>query len=158
MIFFGRYGHVEDIKTDKKILLGHFNSLNHSLDYDDKKEYNEKEIVDVVKINLKKYIKDSTYNLKTDNFSYFLISMGLSYYILSPEEKKEILEMDYTYDNWKIKSQELIDSFDIRIKNAFPENLRFCLEDEFFVLHIRICYERDFKINDFIFYFNHAYY
>ena len=150
MIFFGRYGHVEDIKTDKKILLGHFNSLNHSLDYDDKKEYNEKEIVDVVKINLKKYIKDSTYNLKTDNFSYFLISMGLSYYILSPEEKKEILEMDYTYDNWRIKSQELIDSFDIRIKNAFPENLRFCLEDEFFVLHIRICYERDFKINDFI--------
>ena len=41
MIFFGRYGHVEDIKTDKKILLGHFNSLNHSLDYDDKKEYNK---------------------------------------------------------------------------------------------------------------------
>ena len=150
MIYFGRYGPVEDTKIEKKLFLERLNNLFHSLAHDYTKEYNEKEIVDVLRIKLKERVTDSIYNTATGVFSDFLISMGLSYYILSPEEKKEILEMDYTYDNWKIKSQELIDSFDIRIKNAFPENLRFCLEDEFFVLHIRICYERDFKINDFI--------
>ena len=149
-MYFGRYGFVEDTKEEKKLFLERLNYLIHSLDYNDKKEYNEKEIIDVTKIVLKKYVTDSYHNLYTDALSIFLTSMGLSYFILTPEEKKEILEMDYTYDNWRIKSQELIDSFDIRIKNAFPENLRFCLEDEFFVLHIRICYYKDFKINDFI--------
>jgi len=63
--------------------------------------------------------------------------------------KKEILEMDYTYDNWEIKSQEFIESFKIRIKNAFPKMLWFCLEDKYFILHIRMLYYKDFKINNF---------
>ena len=149
-MYFGRYGFVEDTKEEKKLFLERLNYLIHSLEYNDKKEYNEKEIIDVTKIVLKKYVTDSYHNLYTDALSIFLTSMGLSYFILTPEEKKEILEMDYTYDNWRIKSQELIDSFNIRIKNVFPENLRFCLEDKFFVLHIRICYFKDFKINNFI--------
>ena len=151
-MYFGRYGFVEDTKEEKKLFLERLNYLIHSLEYNDKKEYNEKEIIDVTKIVLKKYVTDSYHNLYTDALSIFLTSMGLSYFILTPEEKKEILEMDYTYDNWRIKSQELIDSFNIRIKNVFPENLRFCLEDKFFVLHIRICYHKDFKINNFIIY------
>ena len=149
-MYFGRYGFVEDTKEEKKLFLERLNYLIHSLEYNDKKEYNEKEIIDVTKIVLKKYVTDSYHNLYTDSLSIFLTSMGLSYFILTPEEKKEILEMDYTYDNWRIKSQELIDSFNIRIKNVFPENLRFCLEDKYFVLHIRICYHKDFKINNFI--------
>ena len=149
-MYFGRYGPVEDTKIEKKLFLERLNGLVHTFEYNNKKEYNEKEIIDVVKIILKKYITDSYSNLYTDIFSAFLSPMGLSYYILSPEEKKEILEMDYTYDNWKIKSQELIDSFNIRIKNAFPKMLWFCLEDKYFVLHIRICCHKDFKINNFI--------
>lgn len=149
-MYFGRYGPVEDTKIEKKLFLERLNGLVHTFEYNNKKEYNEKEIIDVVKIILKKYITDSYSNLYTENFSAFLSPMGLSYYILSPEEKKEILEMDYTYDNWKIKSQELIDSFNIRIKNAFPKMLWFCLEDKYFVLHIRICYFKDFRINNFI--------
>ena len=60
-------------------------------------------------------------------------------------------ESEYSVDSDKIYHYlDRVLNFNIRIKNVFPENLRFCLEDEFFVLHIRICYERDFKINDFI--------
>ena len=110
MIFFGRYGPVEDTKIEKKLLLEKLNGLNQIVDPKDKNEYNEKEIVDVLKIKLMECVTDSIYNIETEVFSSFLVSMGLSYYILSPEEKKEILEMDYTYDNWKIKSQELIES------------------------------------------------
>ena len=150
MIYFGRYGPVEDTKIEKKLFMERLNYLFHSLAFNDTKEYNEKEIVDVLRIKLKERVTDSIYNTATGVFSDFLISMGLSYYILSPEEKKEILEMDYTYDNWKIKSQELIESFNIRIKNAFPKMLWFCLEDKYFILHIRICYDIDFKINNFI--------
>ena len=150
MIFYGRYGPIEDTKIEKKQFLDNLNGLIHSYDHNFKKDYNEKEIVNVAKIKLKEHVTGSIYNIYTSVFSVFLISMGISYYILSPEEKKEILEMDYTYDNWKIKSQELIDSFNIRIKNAFPKMLWFCLEDKYFVLHIRICYFKDFKIDNFI--------
>ena len=99
-MYFGRYGFVEDTKEEKKLFLERLNYLIHSLEYNDKKEYNEKEIIDVTKIVLKKYVTDSYHNLYTDALSIFLTSMGLSYFILTPEEKKEILEMDYTYDNW----------------------------------------------------------
>ena len=150
MIYFGRYGPVEDAKIEKKLFLERLNSLNQILDYKNTKEYNEKEIVDILKIKLKKLVTDSVYNIETEVLSNFLISMGLSYYILSPEEKKEILEMDYTYDNWKIKSEQLIESFNIRIKKVFPKMLWFCLEDKYFLLHIRICYYNKFRINDFI--------
>ena len=102
-MYFGRYGFVEDTKEEKKLFLERLNYLIHSLDYNDKKEYNEKEIIDVTKIVLKKNVTDSYHNLYTDALSIFLTSMGLSYFILTPEEKKEILEMDYTYDNWRIK-------------------------------------------------------
>ena len=151
MILFGRYGPVVDTKIEKKQFLESLNDLIHRYENNFETKYNEKEIVDILKIKLKELVTDSTSNLDTIFFSSsFLLSMGLSYYILSPKEKKEILEMDYTYDNWKIKSQELIESFNIRIKNAFPKMLWFCLEDKYFVLHIRICYFENFKINNFI--------
>ena len=147
MIYFGRYEPVEDPIIEKKLFLERLNDLIHTLTHNNTKQYNEKEIVDAFKIKKKEIVTDSIY---TAIFSNFLVSMGLSYYILTSEEKKEIMEMDYTYDNWKIKSQELIENFNIRIKNAFPKMLWFCLEDKYFVLHIRICYHKDFKINDFI--------
>ena len=150
MIFFGRYGPVEDTKIEKEQFLESLNHLIQTYEHNFKIKYNEKEIVDILKIKLKELITDSTSNIKTGVLSVFLTSMGLSYYILSPEEKKEILEMDYTYENWKIKSQELIESFNIRIKNAFPKMLWFCLEDKYFILHIRIIYHKEFKINNFI--------
>ena len=147
MIYFGRYEPVEDPIIEKKLFLERLNDLIHTLTHNNTKQYNEKEIVDAFKIKKKEIVTDSIY---TAIFSNFLVSMGLSYYILTSEEKKEIMEMDYTYDNWKIKSQELIENFNIRIKNAFPKMLWFCLEDKYFILHIRICYHKDFKINDFI--------
>ena len=150
MICFGRYGPMVDEKTEKKLFLKILNNLNHSLNYAEKKDYNEKEIVDIIRILLKKRFIDSYDNIDAGVFSSFLVSFGLTYYVLSPEEKKEILEIDYTYDNWKIKSQELIESVNIRIKNAFPKMLWFCLEDKYFLLHIRICYHDEFKINNFI--------
>ncbi len=62
---------MEDAKIEKKLLLKKFNSLAHSLDYDDKKYYNEKEIEDVLKIKLKESIKVSINNFTPMLFLFF---------------------------------------------------------------------------------------
>ena len=70
------------------------------------------------------------------SLSLFLNEMGLSYFNLTPKEKEEVLDMDFTYENWKTKSFELIQSFLKRSKNACPQMVWFCFEDIYFVFHI----------------------
>ena len=78
--------------------------------------------------------------------SSFLGIMGLNYYNLTQKEREEILEMDFTYDNWKIKSNELINSFIKRIKDAFPQIAHFCFDDIYFIFHIQTISEYEFKL------------
>ena len=86
-------------------------------------------------------------------FSSFLENMYLSYYILDSEEKKDILlNMDYTYDNWKIKSYELMKNFKERTKKIFPQIVHFCLDDDYFLLHMQIFYRENFRYDNFVVY------
>ena len=153
MITFGRFGHDEDIQKDKKFFLEQLNFFMYMLnDYDCKKDYKEEEIIKPLKEKLNERIKEEEYFFSTgvtySMFSSFLNIMGLSYYNLTQKEKEEILEMDFTYDNWKIKSIELINSFIQRIKNASPQIAQVCFEDIYFIFHVQIIYRHEFKLKD----------
>ena len=74
--------------------------------------------------------------------------MGLSYYNLTQKEKEDILDMDFTYENWEKKSIELINNFIGRIKNTCPHIVWFCFEDIYFVFHIQIVYKAEFRLNN----------
>ena len=153
MITFGRFGHVEDIQKDKELFLARLNFLIYKLNcFDGRDDYKEEEIVKPLKEKLNERIKEEesffgtgvTYSM----LSSFLNIMGLSYYNLTPKEKEEILEMDFTYDNWKNKSIELINSFIQRIKNASPQIAQVCFEDIYFIFHVQIIYRHEFKLKD----------
>ena len=152
MITFGRFGHVEDIQNDKEFFLKQLNVLMYELNgFEGKMDYKEAEIIKPLKEKLNHDIKADEksffFSLATDScLTDFLGIMGLSYYNLTPKEKEEILEMDFTYDNWKIKSIELINSFIQRIKNASPQIVQFCFDDIYFIFHIQIIYRYEFKL------------
>ena len=152
MITFGRFGHAEDIQNDKEFFLEHLNLLMYELNgFAGKMDYKEAEIIKPLKEKLNHDIKADEksffFSLATDScLTDFLGIMGLSYYNLTPKEKEEILEMDFTYDNWKNKSIELINSFIQRIINASPKNTHFCFDDIYFIFHIQIVYQYEFKL------------
>ncbi len=154
MITFGRFGHKEDIEKEKKEFLFHLNDLMNHLNRDPfgKHKYNEKEIIKPLKEALKKE-ENSFFNpLYKLAFSSFLEEMGLSYYTLTQEEKNDILDMDFTYENWKDKSFVLINNFIKRLKNSTPDSIWFCFDDIYFVFHIEIIYQRNFSLKNIITY------
>ena len=153
MITFGRFGHAEDYQKDKEFFLKRLNYLIYLLNgYEGKKDYKEAEIIKPLKEKLKPEIKADEKSFFPNGaiscLSSFLEIMGLSYYQLTPKEKEEILEMDFTYDNWKNKSIELINSFIQRIINASPKNTHFCFDDIYFIFHIQIISEYEFKLKN----------
>ena len=153
MITFGRFGHAENIQKDKKFFLEQLNFLMYKLnDYDRKVDYKEAEIIKPLKEKLNKRIKEEESFFSTgvtySMLSSFLGIMGLNYFNLTPKEKEEILKMDPTYDNWKIKSIELINSFIYRIKIASPKIAHFCFDDIYFIFHIQIISEYEFKLKN----------
>ena len=122
MITFGRFGKVLAIEEEKEKFLYKLNELFCGLG--DKyiiTSYKEKEILKPLKELLKTEILEESVPIKIEWLSYFLQSMYLSYYTLDSKEQKEILDMDYTYDNWKIKSLELMKSFIERTKKILPQ-------------------------------------
>ena len=70
--------------------------------------------------------------------------MGLSYYNFTPKEKEEIIEMDFTYENWGKKAFNLINNLLKELKkNAlilYDFNLMISIFN--FVFHIQITSEK----------------
>ena len=160
LITFGRYGHVEDEEKEKEYFLKSLNFFMYKLnDWRDlEKKYNEIEIQKPLKELFKKKINSTYFNsVYFSMFSSFLGIMGLSYFTLTQKEKEEILDMDYTYENFKEKSPSIIDNFIKRIKKAFPSSLSFCFDDIYFIFNIQICYSEEFSFNNFIKYIRDYY-
>ena len=150
MITFGKFGHAENMQKDKEFFLERLNFLMYELNsFSGKRDYKEAEIIKPLKEKLNKRIKEEEFFLATgvtySMLSSFLGIMGLNYYNLTQKEREEILEMDFTYDNWKIKSNELINSSIQRIKDASPKIVEFCFDDIYFLFHIQIISEYEFK-------------
>ena len=134
MITFGKFGPTVDTKKEKELFLEILIEFIYKIEgYKERRNYNEKEIIEPVKKLLKENMKTSVDKLI---LSTFLFHFGLSYFILSEKEKEEILDMDYTYENWKIKVPELMLAFKKRLQKVFPKIALFCLDDFYFIIHI----------------------
>ena len=156
MISFGRFGHVKDKEKEKEKFLEFLNvlisCLTGTIGDTNEKTYKEVEIIKPLKEIINRQ-ENSYFNLTyRECFSRFLQTMGLSYYNLTQKEKEEILEMDFTYENWEKKSLELINNFIRRIKNLCPHEVWFCFDDIGFVFHIQIIYETEFKLSNLVVY------
>lgn len=160
IITFGRYGHVEDEKKEKEYFLVNLNELIYQLSgYSDPyPKYNEIEIVKPFKDLFIRKINSTYFNsIYYSCLSSFLKIMGLCYYTLTPKEKEDILDMDFTYENFKEKSPSIINNFIKRVKKEFPSSLSSCADDIYFIFHIQFCYQESFSFKNFIEYIRDYY-
>ena len=159
MITFGRFGNLEDNSKEKEEFLENLNlffkRLNHRSS--DEHKYKENEIIRPFKEALRRE-SNNYFNFSfTLSYTIFLEEMGLSYYTLTQKEKEDLLEMDFTYENWKNKSSELIQNFIERLKYNSPRGVWFCFDDICFIFHIEIVYEHNFSLKNIISYIRDYY-
>ena len=159
MITFGRFGNLEDNSKEKEEFLENLNLFFKRLNYrsSDEHKYKENEIIRPFKEALKRE-SNSYFNWSfTLCYTIFLEAMGLSYYTLTKKEKEDLLDMDFTYENWKEKSSELIQNFIERLKDNSPRGVWFCFDDICFIFHIEIVYEHNFSLKNIISYIRDYY-
>ena len=107
-------------------------------------------------IELAKTLKQMIAKKNYDDFNFedsiaaFMFRLGLSYRILTKSEKKEILEMEFTYDNWKKKSEILYNNYLMKCRKNCPQKIYFCLDYSIFVTDMLSCYECELTINNFL--------
>ena len=75
---------------------------------------------------------------------------GLSYKVLTKKEKEEVIDMDFTFENWREKSEELYNNYVERNKRILPEKIRFCLDYRFFVMTIQVNHQCNFTLDNFL--------
>ena len=115
-ITFGRFGREEHWKKDKEVFLAQLKVLISTLVNNEGlyEKSNEKKIAK----SLKKLLKNSTTDEVHQPLLTFMLHMGLSYGILTNKEKEEIKEMEFTYENWEKKSEELYNDYLKKSLNA----------------------------------------
>ena len=110
-ITFERFGKKEQWEKEKEIFLDELRLLVSRLT---KNKENKELYAKANEIELAKTLKQMLAKKDYDDFwfyeaiSDFMFRLGLSYDILTKSEKKEIFEMDFTYDNWKKKIGDII--------------------------------------------------
>ena len=149
-VTFGKFGREEHWKNDRKIFLDKLRDLiaDYTGNLIDYKESSEKEIVKLLKPILRK--KYSSIFFISDYLDDFIARFGLSYKVLTKKEKEEVIDMDFTFENWSKKSEELYNNYVERNKKILPEKIHFCLDYRFFVMTILVDHECNFTLNNFL--------
>ena len=152
-ITFERFGKKEQWEKEKEIFLDELRLLVSRLT---KNKENKELYAKANEIELAKTLKQMLAKKDYDDFwfydaiSDFMFRLGLSYDILTKSEKKEIFEMDFTYDNWKKKSEILYNNYLMKCKKNCPKKIDFCLNYTIFVINVLSNYDCELTLNNFL--------
>ena len=152
-ITFGRFGKKDQEEKEKEIFLDELRRLLSEItkNEESKKFYakaNETELAKTLKQMITK--KDYDDFMFDDSISDFMLRLGLSYNILTKSEKKEIFEMEFTYDNWKNKSEILYNNYLMKCIKNCPQEIDFCLNYRIFVINVLSGYDCELTLNNFL--------
>ena len=152
-VTFGRFGKKEQWGKEKEIFLDELRLLMSRItkNGENKELYaksNETELAKTLKQMLAKKDYDDFWFYEA--ISDFMFRLGLSYDILTKSEKKEIFEMDFTYDNWKKKSEILYNNYLMKCKKNCPKKIHFCLNYTIFVINVLSNYDCELTLNNFL--------
>ena len=152
-ISFGKFGKKEQWDREKEIFLEELRLLMSRItkNGENKELYAKSNETELAK-TLKQMIAKKNYDHSNFDFSIsdFMLRLGLSYKILTKSEKKEILEMEFTYDNWKKKSEILYNNYLMKCRKNCPQKIDFCLNYSIFVTDMLSCYECELTLNNFL--------
>ena len=149
-VTFGRFGKEEQWKRDKEVFLDELRNLISELTKNEElyAKANEIEIVKALKPIIAKKCYDGFWF--DEALIDFMLDLGLSYEILTKKEKKEIYEMEFTYDNWKKKSEILYNNYLMKCKKNCPKRIDFCLNYRLFVIYVLSNFQCELTLNNFL--------
>ena len=137
-VSFGRFKNLskEELQEEKKIFLdAKKNSLSSILyneyNKDKFKEYEESEINKMVKEKIQS--KNSVEELR-----YILVVFGMNYDLLSDGEKKQLVNMDLTYDNYKNFVVNNFNKYIRKAKKECPNEIYECFNEQCFVAYCQL--------------------
>lgn len=139
IITFGRIGSEKNWKEDEKIFIEStreflYNVSCFRIDYNEIDKMNFLELKKLIKQKIDED-KDSGYLRYA--FAVFMPEMGLSYEVLSKEEKMELADMEFTFENWEKKSKILMDNFIEKSKKDCPKEIHICFDDICFPIYVQ---------------------
>ena len=145
-ITFGRFGLKEHWNRSKELFLTALKELVSKLTKSE--EYEKENEIEIAK-RLKQLLKKPE-SVVREPLIVFMLQMGLSYGFLTKKEKEEIKEMEFTYENWEKKSEELYNDYLKRCLNACPKEIHFCLKYRLFTITVLCGYERILTTDNFL--------
>ena len=146
-VTFGRFGREEHWKRDKEVFLIKLKYLISSL-VNNKELYEKSSEIEIAK-SLKELLKNPKSDIH-EPLIIFMIHMGLSYDILKKEKKEEIKEMEFTYENWEKKSEELYNDYLERSVKSCPKDIHFCLYYRLFIINVLSGYDCELTKDNFL--------
>ena len=138
------------VRTISGDLKGLMNALNYSLDKPVDRD-NEMELIEPIKQKIKEINVVTIFGSSIDLcMDIFVEPMGISYRLLTKKEKEEINKMDFSFDNWKKKSEAILDAYLKKSKEICPPEVHFCFDDIFFAIYVQTSKESNFTLKNFL--------
>ena len=158
ILTFGRFDKLstKDIEKEKELFLKEKRKLvAFSLYFDNDtskiKDLNESEIDDLIK---KKFLEiNNNFNVQCA-FKYFLFNIGICVNLLDDDEKKEILNMNFTYENIGNFATNYYNKFIEKAKLECPSEIYVCFEDRAFITYCQV-EKSELKKNNFLTFIKH---
>ena len=152
IITFGRIGSEKNWKEDEKIFIECARSfLNRvscfSIGY---AEIDKMDVLELKKLLEQKINEDKDSNYLYYAFFIFMKNMGLSYEVLSKKEKRELADMEFTFENWKKKSKIFMDNFIEKSKKDCPKEIHICFDDICFPMYVQIFHNTNITTSNFL--------
>ena len=139
LITFGRFNKLstEDIQKEKELFLEKKKDLVAFSLYCD---YDTSKIKDLKESQIDGIIKEKFLEIKNNfnahwAFSNFLYDMGICIDLLDNEEKKQILSMNLTYENFCNFASDYYKKFVEKAKKECPLEIYECFEDKAFIIY-----------------------
>ena len=98
---------------------------------------------------IKKKLSENLKNIDS-HLEYFFEDFGINYGLLSTQVKKELLTVDYTYENCKILVQKLYNEIIDESKKYLPNEAYICLDEKCFIYYCQTYKNTKIKKNNFV--------
>ena len=139
MLTFGRFDELstKDIEKEKELFLENKRklaafSLHYYYDTSKIKELKESQIDNIIK---KKFLEINNNFIVQCAFENFLFDIGICADLLDDDEKKEILNMNFTFENIGNFATNYYNKFVEKAKRECPSEIYICFEDKAFITY-----------------------
>ncbi len=138
LVSFGRYKNLsnEELQKEKEIFLDAKKRILSGILYN---EFDTIKFKDSEESEINKMIKEKVQSKnKIEQLKYILIGFGINYNLLTVGEKRQLLNMDLTYNNCKNFSINNFNKYICKAKKEYPNEIYECFNEQSFIAYCQL--------------------